>query len=173
MMLKGPSLVLVIEWQLRWTNKCLCWDTQEISPHKDTSMSNMCHGGEMSIDGPVAMEKGKLRLWSEGPRDGEAWQDLVPMDRGNGEERARSRSMDQRGHVMIWSGSYHLRKIKPSVDSWWWSKGLMEFGACVASIFGKMKWNAQGKGMTCRAFHFTGQRLCRDCLLYTSDAADD
>ena len=34
-------------------------------------------------------------------------QDLVPMDRGNGKERARSRSMDQRGHVMIWSGSYH------------------------------------------------------------------
>ena len=39
------------------------------------------------------------------------------MDRGNGEERARSRSMDQRGHMMIWSGSYHLRKIKSSVDS--------------------------------------------------------
>ena len=34
-------------------------------------------------------------------------QDLAPMDRGNGEERARSKSMDQRGHVMIWSGSYH------------------------------------------------------------------
>ena len=44
-------------------------------------------------------------------------QDLAPMDRGNGEERARSRSMYQRGHVMIWSGSYYLRKIKPSVDS--------------------------------------------------------
>jgi hypothetical protein len=44
-------------------------------------------------------------------------QDLAPMDRGNGEERERSRSMDQRGHVMIWSGSYHSRKIKPSVDS--------------------------------------------------------
>ena len=34
-------------------------------------------------------------------------QDLAPMDRGDGEERARSRSMDQRGHVMIWIGSYH------------------------------------------------------------------
>ena len=43
--------------------------------------------------------------------------DLAPMDRGDGEARARSRSMDQRGHVMIWSGSYHSRKIKPSVDS--------------------------------------------------------
>ena len=43
--------------------------------------------------------------------------DLAPMDRGNGEERARSRSIDQRGHVMIWSGSYHSRKIKSSVDS--------------------------------------------------------
>ena len=28
-------------------------------------------------------------------------QDLAPMDRGDGEERARSRSIDQRGHVMI------------------------------------------------------------------------
>ena len=44
-------------------------------------------------------------------------QDLAPMDRGDGEERARSRSVDQRGHVMIWSGSYHSRKIKPNVDS--------------------------------------------------------
>ena len=35
-------------------------------------------------------------------------QDLASMDRGNGKERARSRSMDQRGHVMIWSESYHL-----------------------------------------------------------------
>ena len=34
-------------------------------------------------------------------------QDLAPMDRGNGEERARSRSMDQRGHVIIWIISYH------------------------------------------------------------------
>jgi hypothetical protein len=27
-----PCLVLVINWQLIWTNKCLCWDTQVISP---------------------------------------------------------------------------------------------------------------------------------------------
>ena len=44
-------------------------------------------------------------------------QDLALMDRGGSEERARSRSMDQGGHVMIWSGSYHSKKIKPSVDS--------------------------------------------------------
>ena len=41
-------------------------------------------------------------------------------------------------------------------------KGLMEIGACVASTFEKMKWNAQGKCMTCRAFYFTDQRLCRE-----------
>ena len=46
--LKGPCLVLVIEWQLRWTSKRLCLDTQVISPHKDISMSNMCHEGEMT-----------------------------------------------------------------------------------------------------------------------------
>ena len=40
--LKGYWLVLVIEWQIRRTNMCFCWDTQVISPHKNTSMSNMC-----------------------------------------------------------------------------------------------------------------------------------
>ena len=43
-------------------------------------------------------------------------------------------------------------------------KCLMEFGACVASIFGKMKWNAQGKGMTCRAFHFTVKGCVEKCM---------
>ena len=28
-------------------------------------------------------------------------QDLAPMDRGNGEEQERSRSMNQYGHMMI------------------------------------------------------------------------
>ena len=31
-------------------------------------------------------------------------------------------------------------------------KKLDVVGACVASTFEKMKWNAQGKGMTCRDF---------------------
>jgi hypothetical protein len=35
-------------------------------------------------------------------------QDLAPMDEGNGENQVSSRSMNQQGHVMIRSGSYHL-----------------------------------------------------------------
>jgi hypothetical protein len=35
-------------------------------------------------------------------------QDLVPMDQCNGEEQVRSRSMNQYGHMMIRSESYHL-----------------------------------------------------------------
>ena len=31
-------------------------------------------------------------------------------------------------------------------------------GACVASTLEEMEWNALGKGITYRAFHFTGQR---------------
>ena len=31
-------------------------------------------------------------------------------------------------------------------------------GACVASTLEEMEWNAQGKGITYRAFHFTGHR---------------
>jgi hypothetical protein len=31
-------------------------------------------------------------------------------------------------------------------------------GACVASTLEEMEWNAQGKGITYRAFHFTGHK---------------
>ena len=31
-------------------------------------------------------------------------------------------------------------------------------GACVASTLEEMEWNAQGKGITNRAFYFTGHR---------------
>ena len=180
--MKGPCLVLVIEWQLRWTNKYLCWDTHVISPHKNTSISNMCHGGEMTkgwcyahivwsrsslhmrhdmelcdpsgedqdkawLDGPVAMVKDKSRLWSDGPRGCEAWARL-----GTDGLRRRWRASKVKIDGPKRSCDYmewiiHSRKIKPSVDSWWWSKGLTEFGVCVASTFGKIKWNAQGKGM--------------------------
>ena len=35
-------------------------------------------------------------------------QNLASMDEGNGEKQVKSRSMNQYGHVMIWSRSYHL-----------------------------------------------------------------
>ena len=35
-------------------------------------------------------------------------QDLAPMDEGNDEKQVKSRLINQYGHVMIWSGSYHL-----------------------------------------------------------------
>jgi hypothetical protein len=41
------------------------------------------------FDGPVASVKGKLS------------DDLAPMDRYNGEEQVKSRSMNQYSHVMI------------------------------------------------------------------------
>ena len=58
------------------------------------------------------MDRLQWRRASQGfeARDREAvklGQDLAPMDRGNCEERARSRLMDQRGDVMICIGSYH------------------------------------------------------------------
>ena len=40
----------------------------------------------------------------------------------------------------------------------------MEVGVCVASTFEKMNWNAQGEGMTCRAFHFIGHRCVEMCM---------
>jgi hypothetical protein len=47
------------------------------------------------LDGPVARVKGKLS------------DELASMDRSNGEEQVKSRSMNHYGHMMIWSGSYH------------------------------------------------------------------
>jgi hypothetical protein len=44
---------------------------------------------EAWLYGPVASVKGKLS------------DDLAPMDRSNGEEQVRSRSMNQYGHIMI------------------------------------------------------------------------
>ena len=49
------------------------------------------------LDGLVARVKDELS------------DDLAPMDRSNGEEQLKSRSMNKYGHVMIWSGSYHCR----------------------------------------------------------------
>jgi hypothetical protein len=61
------------------------------------------HKDEVWLDGPVASVKGK----SEALKRGTACDVTVklgqdtPMDRGNGEEQVRSRSMNQYGHVMI------------------------------------------------------------------------
>jgi hypothetical protein len=49
---------------------------------------------EACLDGPVASVKGKSEALKLG-------QNLAPMDRGNGEEQVRSRSMNQYGHMMI------------------------------------------------------------------------
>jgi hypothetical protein len=57
--------------------------------------------------------------------------DLVLMDRSNGEEQVKSKSMNQYGHVMILSGSYHFLLVV----------------ACVASTLEEMESNEQGKGI--------------------------
>jgi hypothetical protein len=46
------------------------------------------------LNGSVTSVKGKLS------------DDLVLMDRSNGEEQVKSRSINQYDHMMIWSGSY-------------------------------------------------------------------
>jgi hypothetical protein len=67
-------------------------------------------------------------------------QDLAPMDEGNDEKQVRSRSMNQQGHVMIWSRSYHL-----------W------YGWCMCCISdGGDKIECARQSYICRAFYFTG-----------------
>ena len=38
-------------------------------------------------------------------------------------------------------------------------------GACVASILEEMEWNAEGKGITYRAFYFTGHRCVEKLMI--------
>jgi hypothetical protein len=63
-------------------------------------MESCDQGGEDQdkawLNESVASAKGKLG------------DDLASMDRSNCEEQVKSRSMNQYGHVMIYSGSYHL-----------------------------------------------------------------
>jgi hypothetical protein len=68
--------------------------------------------------------------------------DLAPMDKGNGEEQVRSRSMNQKSHD----------------DMKWIISFVDRVGACVALTLEEMVWNVQSKGITYRAFHFTGNR---------------
>jgi hypothetical protein len=87
---------------------------------------------EGQVRGFRAMDRGAVKLE----------QDLALMDRRNGEEQVRSRSMNQQGHMMIWSGSYYL-----------WYGWYM---CCI---------NIRGDGVECARqrynlghFHFTGHR---------------
>jgi hypothetical protein len=82
-------------------------------------MESCDQGGEDQdntwLDGPVASVQDKLS------------DNLVPMDQSNDEEQVKSRSMNQYGNVMIWSGSYHLWLV----------------GAYVASTSNEMERNEQ------------------------------
>jgi len=110
-------------------------------------MESCDQGGEDQdeawLDGPFARVKGKSEASKRGTRVMvKLEQDLVLMDRGNGKEQVWSRSMNQYGHVMIRSGSYHF------VIGW-----------CMCCI------NIGGVGMECARqrynlghFHFTGHR---------------
>ena len=93
----GYTFALRIPFHLLqcWCNTC----TNTINNDMIHFISSCDQGGEDRdmtwLDGPVASVNGKLS------------DDLAPMDRSNGEEQVRSRSMNQYSHVMIWSESYH------------------------------------------------------------------
>jgi hypothetical protein len=114
-----PCLVLVIKWQSRWTNMCL-YEIHRKLVHRYT-----CVEGAYCI---YDMTWSHVTRWRRS-RQGLA----LLMDKGNGEEQASLRSMNQRGHIMIWNWSYHL-------------VGNM-VGACVASTLEEMEWNVQDKGI--------------------------
>ena len=52
--------------------------------------------------------------------------------------------------------------IRSHDDMKWIISFVDRVGACVASTLKEMEWNAQDKGITYRAFHFTSLRLSRE-----------
>ena len=188
--LKDPCLVLVIEWQLRQTNKCLCWDTQVIIPHKDTSMSNMCHGGEMAKGwcyAHIVWWRNSLHMRHDmescdqsGEDQENAWLDgPVAMVKGKsilwsngprgGEAWVR---LGTDGPMWRWRASkVKIDEPKRSCDDMEW---IISFMIVFVHWLhrhledGVDEWrqnrNAQGKGMTCSAFYFTSLRLSREVL---------
>jgi hypothetical protein len=104
--LKGPCLVLVIEWQLRWTNMWLC----EI--HRRLVHMWWCHEGCVM-----------------------AW------------HRRTEATVKSKWGQDRWTNT----------ATWWYEVDHIIWllvGACVASTSMEMEWNAQGKGITYRAFLF-------------------
>jgi hypothetical protein len=56
------------------------------------------------------------------------------------------------------------KPIRSRDDMKWIISFIDHVGACVASTLAEMEWNTQGKGITYRAFYFTGHRLSREVL---------
>ena len=92
----------------------IMWLRWRRSRHDLAWWTSCKHEGQVGGFGPIDRMAVKLK------------QDLAPMNEGNDEKQVRSRSMNQQGHVMIWSGSYHL-----------W------YGWCMCCI------NIEGDGMEC------------------------
>ena len=90
------------------------------------------------------------RLWSDKPRGGEAWARLGAD-----------------GWWQRWKAS-EVKIDEPTRsrdDMKWTISFVIKVGACVASTSEEMEWNGQGKGITYRAFHFTGHRCVEKFMI--------
>ena len=126
---------------------------------------NIYHGGEMAWRCCKAhtCDEGAHCIW------GMTWSHVTKMEK----IKTRLGLMDR---LQVWRASWVMtwrRWTKATVKSkWsqdWWTNMVMWWyevdhiiwwlvDACVASTIEEMEWNAQGKGITYRAFHFTGHR---------------
>ena len=182
--LKDPCLVLVIEWQPRWTN-VFKYEIHRWLVHKYMCVSNTCHGGEiawicckahtcdegahciwdMTLSYVTKVEKIKTRLGL--------------MDRLQVWRASRRLWSDRPRGGEAWAKTWR-RWTKATVKSKWgqdrWTNKIMWWyevdhiicdmvGACVASPLEEMEWNVQGKGITYRVFHFTGHRCVEKFMI--------
>ena len=103
---------------------------------------------------------------------------LAPIVPAAEKKQARRRSMDREGHMdaMVLYHIFHRRSSEDYmfISQVTWSSGEKELHARMMIVIDRrssiveVKWqwngNAQGKGMICRAFPFTGLWLSRDVL---------
>ena len=91
----------------------------------------------------------RWRLWSDGPRGGEAWARL-------GIDGWRQR----------WKASeVKIDEPTRSHDDMKWIISFVDQGWCIVASTSEMEWNAQGKGITYRAFYFTGHRCVEKLMI--------
>ena len=101
------------------------------------------------LDGPIASVKGKseaLKRWT-------AWR--------NAWAKTWHRWTDATVKSK-WGQDWWINKV-----TWWYEVDHIivdHVCACVASTLEEMEWNAHGKGITYKAFHFTGHRWVEKCM---------
>jgi hypothetical protein len=145
--LKGPCLVLVIEWQPRWTNMCLS-EIYRWLVHRNTYVSNTYHGGGNGLD----ILQGSHMWWKSSLHMRMTWSHVTKVEKINIrlgltdwlQEWRASRGLGADGPRQRWKAS-EVKIDEPiwSCDDMKWIISFVDQGWCICCI------NIKGDRMEC------------------------